>query len=468
MSRRAERSKRPTDLGKDSIGKLIVKLSIPAVAAQLVNALYNIIDRIYIGHIENIGPAALTGIGVTFPIIIIISAFSALVGMGGAPRAAIKMGAGDNDAAENILGNCTCALISFSVILTAVFMIFRRPLLMMFGASENTIGYALDYLTIYLIGTVSVQLSMGLNAFISTQGFATKSMATVVIGAVINIILDPVFIFAFNMGVQGAALATIISQTVSAAWVLIFLNGKKTKLKIRLKYFRPQKAIILPVLALGLAPFIMQSTESLVMITLNSSLQKYGGDIAVGAMTVIGSIMQVAMLPVHGISQGAQPIISFNYGAANVQRVKKAYKLFFIMCAGYSTLMWAVVMLLPGAFIKVFTADARLIETGIWALRIYAAGIFAMGVQIACQQTFVALSQAKSAIFLALLRKIILLIPLVYILPAIIANQVAAVFLAEPIADIAAALTTFIVFCIRFPKILGAAEKPAKAPQKGV
>ncbi len=447
-------AKRQTDLGKDKIGGLIIRLAVPSIAAQLVNALYNIVDRIYIGHIDVIGSTALTGVGVTFPLILIISAFSALIGMGGAPRAAIKMGAGDNEGAEKILGNCTSVLIGLSIVLTTVFMIFRDPLLMAFGASENTIGYASDYMEIYLIGTISVQLALGLNSFISTQGFATISMATVLIGAVTNIVLDPVFIYGFNMGVKGAAIATILSQTLSAIWVVIFLTGKKTKIKIKLSNFKPERKVIFPALALGLSPFIMQSTESLVVVTLNSSLQGYGGDLAVGAMTIISSIMQLVYLPMQGLAQGAQPIISYNYGAGNKERVKKAFKMFITISLSYSVVMWLFVMLLPQLLVRIFTSDAQLMETASWALRIYMAGIFALGAQTACQQTFVSLGQANVSIILALLRKIILLIPLVYILPLFLADKVLGVFLAEPFADVIAATVTTIVFAIRFPKIL--------------
>ncbi len=447
-------AKRQTDLGKDKIGGLIIRLAVPSIAAQLVNALYNIVDRIYIGHIDVIGSTALTGVGVTFPLILIISAFSALIGMGGAPRAAIKMGAGDNEGAEKILGNCTSVLIGLSVVLTTVFMIFRDPLLMAFGASENTIGYASDYMEIYLIGTISVQLALGLNSFISTQGFATISMATVLIGAVTNIVLDPVFIYGFNMGVKGAAIATILSQTLSAIWVVIFLTGKKTKIKIKLSNFKPERKVIFPALALGLSPFIMQSTESLVVVTLNSSLQGYGGDLAVGAMTIISSIMQLVYLPMQGLAQGAQPIISYNYGAGNKERVKKAFKMFIIISLSYSIVMWLFVMILPQLLVRIFTSDAQLMETASWALRIYMAGIFALGAQTACQQTFVSLGQANVSIILALLRKIILLIPLVYILPLFLADKVLGVFLAEPFADVIAATVTTIVFVVKFPKIL--------------
>ncbi|WP_040196346.1 MATE family efflux transporter [Candidatus Soleaferrea massiliensis] len=458
-------AKQNTDLGRDSVGKLLFKLAVPAIAAQIINMLYNIVDRMYIGHIPDIGPAALTGVGVTFPIIMIIAAFSSLIGMGGAPRASICMGRQDNDGAEHILGNCFTVLLGISVVLTAVFLIFGKPLLMMFGASESTLPYASAYMNIYVCGTIFVQLALGLNAFISSQGFATTSMMTVVIGAVINIVLDPIFIFVFGMGVQGAALATILSQAVSSIWVLWFLFGKKTKLRIQKKYMIPRKHIILPVLALGVSPFIMQSTESLVNITLNASLQTYGGDIAVGAMAILASMMQVVLLPLMGLTQGAQPIIGYNYGAGQPGRVKKAFKLLLISSLCFTGILWAVAMVFPELFILIFTEDASLTSYTIWAIRIYLGASFILGAQVACQQTFIAVGQAKSSLFLALLRKIVLLIPLIFILPCFLSDKVFAVFLAEPIADIIATAATCILFGLQFKRILkGCAEKEAALP----
>lgn len=444
------------DLGNDSIGKLLLKLAIPAIAAQVVNALYNVVDRMYIGHIKDIGPTALTGIGVGFPIIIIISAFSSLIGMGGAPRAAISMGRNNNDEAENVLGNCTVTLIAISIILTIFFSVFKDPLLLAFGASENTLKYGSSYLGIYVLGTIFVQISLGLNSFITTQGFATISMCTIMIGAILNIILDPILIFGFNMGVNGAATATIISQAVSAVWVLNFLLGNKTKLKIKPKYFKLKKSIILPVLALGLSPFVMQSTESLVSISLNSSLQKYGGDIAVGAMTILTSVMQFTMLPLSGLTQSAQPIISFNYGAKKMDRVRKTFKMLLISCLSFSIIAWALMMVFPQIFARVFTPDTALIDKTVWSMRIYMGAVFMLGGQIACQQTFVALGQAKVSLFLALLRKIILLIPFIFIFPYFFKDKVFAVFFAEPIADLLATTTTIIVFSFKIKKILSA------------
>lgn len=449
------KEQRQNDLGKDSIGRLLFKLAVPAIAAQLINALYSIVDRIYIGNIPETGALALTGIGVTFPIIMIISAFSAFIGMGGAPRVAIKMGEKNNDEAENILGNCVFVLMMISIVLTVFFLIFGRQLLMMFGGSQNTIEYAMDYLNIYVMGTVFVQFSLGLNAFISTQGYATTAMTTVLIGAVLNIVLDPILIFGFNMGVKGAAIATVFSQAVSAIWVVKFLLSKRSSVKIKLKYLRVKPKIILPVLALGVSPFIMQSTESIVNIALNSSLQKYGGDLAVGAMTIIYSIMQFTMMPITGLTQSAQPITSFNYGAKQTDRVKKTFKYLFICCFGYSVIMWATMMLFPQMYVSLFANEQELVDIAIWAMRIFMAGFFALGAQISCQQTFVALGQAKKSVMLALLRKAVLLIPLVYILPAVISgDDVFAVFLAEPISDITAALCTVTVFAFSFNRIL--------------
>lgn len=441
-------------LGTEKIGKLLLNLALPAITAQIINLLYNLVDRIYIGHIPEIGSTALTGVGVTFPIIMIVSAFSSLVGMGGAPQASIMMGRKDHRGALKVVGNCVTFLTIIAVLLTAAILVFKRDLLMLFGASENTIGYAEDYLTIYALGTIFVQYALGLNMFITCQGFAKTSMLTVLIGAVLNIILDPIFIFGFGMGVQGAALATILSQAVSAVWVVKFLCGKKTTLKIKRENLRLQKEIILPVLALGVSPFIMQSTESLLFVCLNSSLQRYGGDIAVGAMTILSSVMQLATLPLQGLTQGAQPIVSYNFGAQKLDRVKKAFQLLLLSAMAFSTAIWLGVMLLPRAFAGLFTNDTALIDYTAGSLRVYFAAGLVMGAQMACQQTFIALGNAKSSVFLALLRKVILLIPLIYILPLFLEDQVFAVFLAEPIADTLAAATTVTMFTVSFKKLM--------------
>lgn len=441
-------------LGTENIGKLLVSLAIPSITAQIVNMLYNIVDRIYIGHMAEVGPAALTGVGITMPVIMTITAFSSLVGMGGAPRAAIKMGEKNHEDAEKILGNCFSMLLLISTILTIVFLAFGEKLLWMFGASQGTISFGLDYLNIYVIGTIFVQLTLGLNSFISTQGYAKYSMLTVIIGAVTNIVLDPIFIFKFGMGVKGAALATVLSQALSSLWVLKFLTGTKTSLNIRKYNLKIKKSIIIPVILLGVSPFIMQSTESLLNIAFNSSLQKYGGDLAVGSMTILSSLMQMIHLPLVGLTQGAQPITSYNYGAKNNQRVKATFKL-LIKCAFiYTTTAWLLMMVFPGTFVSLFTNDPTLTEYSVWAARIYMATAFVMAAQNSCQQTFVALGQSRVSMFLALLRKIILLIPLIYILPHFFENKVFAVFLAEPVSDFIAATVTFITFMVQINKIL--------------
>ncbi len=446
-------AKNSTDLGKGSVGKLLFKLALPAIIAQLVNVLYNIVDRIFIGRIPD-GSMAMAGVGVAFPIIMIVSAFSALIGMGGAPLCAIKMGEKDNDGAEKIISNSFSSLLISGVALTLIFLIFKEKILWTFGASEATIGYATDYLTIYLIGTVFVQIALGMNPFINTQGFAKTGMLTVMIGAAINIVLDPIFIFGFNMGVKGAALATITAQGVSALWVLIFLFGKKSTLKIRKEYLVPQKKVMLPVLGLGVSPFIMQSTESLVLISLNTQLQNYGGAIAVSAMTIMSSIMQIVVLPLQGLTQGAQPIISYNFGAKKMDRVKKTFKLLIISCLALTISMCAFLMIFPGIFVRIFNNDPALMEITTWSIRIYFLGMFGFGAQIACQQTFLALGQAKISLMLALLRKIILLIPLIFILPNFFDNKLLGVLTAEPVADVLAILTTVTCFTIFYKRKL--------------
>lgn len=441
------------DLGHERVGRLLARLALPAITAQVINMLYNIVDRVYIGHIADVGPAALTGVGVCFPILMIIAAFSALIGMGGAPRAAIQMGRGDNRGAERIMGNCFTMLLAASAVLTAVFLAFGDALLTLFGASPDTLPYASEYMRIYVCGTLFVQMSMGLNSFITTQGFATTSMLTVTIGAVVNIALDPLFIFTFGMGVKGAALATVISQAVSCAWVLLFLTGKKTVLRIRREDLRPRRTIVLPVLALGVSPFIMQSTESLLSVCFNTSLQKYGGDVMVGAMTILTSVMQIVSLPTMGLAQGAQPIISYNFGAGNMDRVREAFKKLLVTALCFTTALWLVAMLAPQLLISLFSSDPELMAATRWAMRIYMAVSLIMGVQNACQQTFVAIGQAKASLFLALLRKIILLIPLIYILPLFMSDKVFAVFLAEPVADFLAVTVTGTLFAVQFTKL---------------
>lgn len=447
-------AKRENDLGRDPIGPLLVRLAVPAVTAQLVNALYNIVDRMYIGHIEGVGDLALTGLGICFPVIMFVSAISALVGMGGGSRAVVRMGEGRMEEANAILGSCTALLVLLSILVTAGFQAVREPMLLLFGATENTLGYASDYLAIYLWGTIFVEISLGLNFFITSQGFSTVSMATVLIGAVANIVLDPIFIFGFGMGVQGAALATITAQAISAVWVLRFLSGKRTRLRFQRRYFRLDGRVLAPVLAVGVSPFIMQSTESLVNISFNSSLKAFGGDPAVGAMTICSSIMQIFNMLFQGLSQGAQPIVGFNYGAGQIDRVKKTFRLLFVSSLAFSTAAWGAIELFPQLFVSIFNDEPELVSIAIWTLRVYVAGMFMLGIQFSCQQTFVALGEAKVSLFLALLRKIILLIPLIFILPNFFTDKVLGVFVAEPAADVLAAATTGLIFLWRFPKIL--------------
>lgn len=451
--------KNAANLGEGNVGKLLFQLALPAITAQIINVLYNMVDRMYIGHIPKVGAQALTGVGVTMPVIMAISAFAALVSMGGAPRASIMMGKKKADEAEKILGNCTFTLVITAILLTIVFLVFGRDILMVFGASENTIDYALDYMNIYCLGTIFVQLALGLNAFISAQGFAKVSMYTVMLGAISNIILDPVFIWGFGMGVKGAALATIISQGLSSVWVLKFLCSDKSILRLKKENFRFVPSIMLPCIALGTSPFIMQFTESVLAVCFNTSLLKYGGDMAVGAMTILNSVMQFSMLPLQGLTQGAQPITSYNYGAGNKDRVKGVFKVLVLSCLTYSTLIWAFSMFAPGVLAGIFTADQELINFTKWALRVYMAMSCIFGVQIACQQTFIALGNAKASVFLALLRKVILLIPLIFLLPLFFENKVMAVFLAEPVADTLAVCTTATMFFFSFRKTLGQIEQ---------
>ena len=442
-------------LGTEPLGKLLFKLAVPSVVAQIINMLYNIVDRIYIGHMAEGGSLALTGLGVCMPIIMVVSAFAALVSMGGAPRASIAMGRGDNSAAEYILGNCFVLQIIISAILTSVLLIWDRDLLLAFGASPDTIEFAVGYMDIYATGTIFVQLTLGMNAFITAQGFSKTSMSTVLIGAVSNIILDPVFIFGFGMGVQGAALATIISQCISCVWVLFFLRSEKTILKLKKENMHLKAKVILPCLALGLAAFIMQSSESIISVSFNTSLLKYGGDIAVGAMTILSSINMFAMLPLQGLGQGAQPIVSYNYGAKDAKRVRGAFMLLLKSSFIYATALWLIIMLLPQVFTSLFTTNAELAAFTQSAMRRYFAVMFMFGIQIACQMTFTAIGSAKSSIAVAVVRKFVLLLPLIYLMPALFpADKAMAVYLAEPAADFIAVTFTAILFSIQFKRAM--------------
>ncbi|MGL4656795.1 MAG: MATE family efflux transporter [Sarcina sp.] len=465
--------KKVIDLGTGSVSKLLITLALPAIIAQIVNVLYNIIDRVFIGKMQN-GEIAMAGVGVAFPIIIIIAAFSALIGGGGAPLLAIKMGEKDKDGAEKILSNSFTTLIILSIVLTIGFLIFKKPILIAFGASNATLNYALDYLTIYLIGTIFVQIALGLNPFINAQGFAKISMMTVMIGAIINIVLDPIFIFTFNMGVKGAALATVIGQLVSAIWVIKFMF-KDSPLKIRKKYLLPEAKVLLGILALGVSPFIMQATESLVIVSMNNQLARFGGDLAISAMTIMSSIMQIILLPLVGISQGAQPIISYNFGAKAYDRVKKTFKLLLLSCMVYTIVLWSGLMMMPEVFVKIFNSNPDLIQITSWSIKLFFAGAFMLGAQIACQQTFLALGQAKTSLILALLRKVFLLVPLIFILPTILKNapfmfgatsvqsqQLMATFLSETVADVIASVTTIICFTVFYKKTLSKVEEIQK------
>lgn len=447
------------DLGTGSVKKWMVQMAVPAVVGQVINLLYNVVDRIYIGHIPEIGGLALTGVGLFTPILMLLTAFAMLASSGGAPRAAMAMGRGNREEAEKILGNCFTFLMGMAVVLTAVFYFSAPALLRLFGASDATLPYALRYGRIYILGSVFVLLVMGLNPFLTTQGFAKMSMLTTVIGAVINIILDPIFIFVFHMDVAGAAIATVLSQLISAAWILKFLTGKKTILKLRPFAMGLEKNIIMPCLGLGVSSFVMVSTESLLSVSFTSSLARYGGDTAVGAMTVLNSINQLLMMPTAGICQGGQPIISFNYGAKKLERVKEAFYCQLVACAGYTTVFWLLVRLFPGFFPRLFTNDQALVEYSQWALGIFLACGFSLGFQNACQQAFVALGQAKTSLFLACLRKLILLIPLIFLLPLFFQNKAFAVFLAEPVSDMTATIVTVITFFLFFRKLMKAGKQ---------
>ena len=448
-----------TELGTAPVGKLLFKLAIPTIVAQLINMLYNIVDRIYIGHMPGDGTLALTGVGVCMPIILVVSAFAALTGAGGAPRASIFMGKGDMDSARKTLGGCLSMQLITSVILTAVLLIFGKDMLLAFGASSNTIPYAADYLGVYAIGTVFVQLTLGMNAFITAQGKALQGMLSVIIGAVCNIILDPIFIFGFDMGVKGAALATILSQGISCAWVIFFLSSKHSLIRLSPKVMNLKPGIIFPCVALGAAAFIMQSSESVISVCFNSSLLDYGNDIAVGAMTILTSVMQFAMMPLSGLAQGAQPISSYNYGAGNADRVKKTFKLLLTCSLVYSCVLWLAIQLVPQVFASIFTPDQALVDFAAGALKVYCGGMFLFGIQIACQMTFVSLGSAPNSVIVAVVRKFVLLLPLIYIMPMLMEDKTMAVYMAEPVADVIAVLFTAVLFYFQFKKAMKRLEE---------
>lgn len=450
----AKEAKPKQDMGTGSVKKLMVQMAVPAVVAQVINLLYNIVDRIYIGHIPGIGGLALTGVGLFTPILMLLTAFAMLAGAGGAPRAAIAMGQGNRDQAEKIMGNCFTVLMLLAAVLTAVFYFTCPTLIRFFGGSDATLPYAVEYANIYIFGSVFVLTVMGMNTFITTQGFAKVSMLTTVIGAVINIVLDPIFIFVLDMGVAGAATATVLSQAVSAVWILKFLTGNKGLLRLRLRNMKLEGKIIMPCLGLGISSFVMVSTESILSISFTSSLARFGGDVAVGAMTVLTSINQLVTMPLSGICQGGQPLISYNYGAKKYDRVKEAFFCQFFVCVIYTTLFWLLLMITPRTFAGIFTSDTALVTYATWAMRIFLAGVFSVGFQISCQQAFMALGQAKNSLLMACLRKIILLIPLIFILPNFFADKAFAVFLAEPVADIIAAAVTVFTFFRFFTRML--------------
>lgn len=439
-------------MATESIGKLMASMTLPAILAQIINILYSIIDRIYIGHMEGVGANALTGVGVTFCITVFISAFSAFISNGAAPLAAIWLGKGDRERAEKILGNSVSFLLLCAVALMAFFYLFQRPLLYMFGASDATIGYATDYLSIYLAGTLFVEMALGLNAFIICQSQPRTAMLSVLIGAVANIILDPVFIFGLGMGVKGAAVATVISQGLSAAWVLSFLMGKRSSLKIRRQCMRLEGKVLGSVFSLGISPFIMNATESFISIVLNHGLQAYGGDMHVGSLTIMQSVMQLFSAPINGFTQGMTPIISYNYGAQNFRRVKKLYGWMIGMCFGFRFLTTATSMIFPRFYAGFFTNEAELVALTGNVMPIFMAGMLVFGLQNGIQPTFLALGQAKISLFIAVLRKIILLIPLALILPRFMG--VMGVYWAEPVSDAISATVATLLFALNIRKIL--------------
>ncbi len=439
-------------LAQGNINKLMLTMSVPTIIAQIINILYNIVDRIYIGHIENVGADALTGVGVALPIITLISAFSAFVGMGGAPLSSIWYGKGDKNHAEKILGQGTFLLIIFTVVLMAIFYIWQAPILMAFGASAETLPFAMEYLSWYLLGTISVELALGLNTYIIAQGNTVVAMGAVLVGAVLNIVLDPVFIFIFHLGVKGAAIATVLSQTVSAVWTLLFLTGRKAVLKIRLKYLRPNFHIMGNICSLGISPFVMRATESLISIVMNRGLQTYGGDAYVGSLTIMQSVMQLMSAPLSGFTQGVQPIISYNFGAGNFDRVRQVYRKMITICTGFSFLATLWVMLKPEFFARLFIKEADIVQIVADRMPLFMCGMLLFGTQMAIQPTFLALGQAKISLFIACLRKIILLVPLALILPRFLG--VDGVYIAEPVSDFLSAGTAILLFTLNINKIL--------------
>ena len=450
------KSEKKNFLGEAPIGKLMLKLAVPSIVAQVINILYNIVDRIYIGHIPEIGSLALTGVGVCFPVVTLISAFAIFAGAGGAPLAAIELGKAETDKkalerAHGILGNVVVMIIIFSIVLPILFELFLEPILWAFGASEKTLSYASDYLALYLSGTLFVQITIGLNPFISCQGFAKTAMVSVIVGAVANIILDPIFIFGFDMGVKGAALATIISQGLSALWIVAFLTSKKAVLRLVFQKIRLNISVIKKIIALGVSPFIMQATESAIFVVFNAELQKYGGDLYVGAMTIMQSVMQMCFIPISGFTNGVQPIISYNYGAQKINRVKSTIKRMLCTCFATSLFMGVLIPLFPTYIARIFTSNLELLSVIKIVLPIYFGAVWIFGIQMAAQSTFVGLGKAKTSLFIALLRKVFLLIPLALIFPKF--WGVNGILLAEPIASTISAVTSGILLYFTFKKL---------------
>lgn len=436
------------DFSKGNVVENILKLAVPMTMAQLINVLYNIIDRIYIGRIPENATLALTGLGLCLPIISMVIAFANLFGMGGAPLCSIERGRGNEAEAEKIMGNSFVLMVIFGLVLTVLGLVFKKPMLYLFGASDLTYPYADQFVSIYLLGTVFVMTGLGMNSFINSQGFGTVGMMTVLLGAVTNIVLDPIFIFLLDMGVQGAALATVISQFLSALWTIKFLTGKKAILRLKTSCFRLKKHRVKSIAALGMSGFTMSVTNSLVQITYNASLQHYGGDLYVGIMTVINSIREVISMPVSGLTNSAQPVMGFNYGAGEYGRVKRAIVFVSVISIAYTTAMWGLVHTFPGFFIRIFNRDAQLLASGIPAMRIYYFGFFFMSLQFAGQSVFVALGKAKRAVFFSILRKVVIVIPLIFLIPGIFGNGTDGIFMAEPISNLVGGGACFITMLL--------------------
>lgn len=431
------------DFSQGSVAKNILSIALPMTLAQLINVLYSVIDRMYIGRIPEAATLALTGIGLTLPIVSMIMAFSFLFSTGGAPLCSIARGEGNDAKAEQIMGTSMTMLVLIGAVLTVVLFIFKKPLLYLLGASDMTFPYANEYLSIYLIGTVFVMISLGMNSFINAQGFARMGMLTILIGAILNIILDPVFIFVLNMGVQGAALATIISQGVSAIWVVRFLSGKKAILRLKRSMLKPDLKLTGKICGLGLSGFIMSVTNSAVQMVCNTSLSAWGGDIYVAIMTVLNSVREIISMPVTGLTNGSQPVLGYNYGAKKYARVREGIRFISVIGIVYTLIVWGLVFAIPGTFIRLFNDDPQLLSAGIPALRLYFFGFFMMALQFCGQSVFVGLGKSKFAVFFSLLRKAVIVIPLTLILPYVGGLGINGIFLAEPISNFIGGVACF-------------------------